>query len=37
MMPTGTFTRNTQRQVKLSVIQPPKVGPIAGAKTTATP
>ena len=37
MMPTGTLIRNTQRQPILSVIQPPIVGPIAGANTTARP
>ena len=36
-MPTGTLIRNTQRQFQLSVIQPPTVGPIAGANTTARP
>ena len=36
-MPTGTLIRKTQRQFQLSVIQPPTVGPIAGAKTTARP
>ena len=36
-MPTGTLMRKTQRQLALSVIQPPSVGPIAGAKTTAMP
>ncbi len=36
-MPTGTFSRKTQRQERLSVIQPPRVGPMAGAKTTAMP
>ena len=35
--PTGTLMKKTQRQAKLSVIQPPSVGPIAGATTTAMP
>src|SRR5208337_4196773 len=35
--PTGTFMKKIQRQSKLSVIQPPSVGPIAGATTTAMP
>jgi hypothetical protein len=34
--PTGTLMRNTQRQLKLSVIQPPSVGPSTGATTVAT-
>src|SRR6202161_4727920 len=33
--PTGTLMRNTQRQLKLSVIQPPMVGPSTGATTVA--
>src|SRR5580698_797478 len=37
MIPTGMLMKKIQRQVKLSVIQPPRVGPIAGAVTTATP
>ena len=36
-MPTGTLMRNTQRQLKLSVMNPPSVGPMAGARTTAIP
>ena len=35
--PTGTLMKKTQRQVKLSVMKPPSVGPIAGASTTAMP
>ena len=35
--PTGTFSKNTQRHEKLSVIQPPSVGPMAGANTTEMP
>ena len=35
MTPNGTFTRNTQRQLKLSVISPPKVGPSTGATMVA--
>ena len=37
MMPTGILMKKIQRQLKLSVIQPPSVGPIAGASTTAMP
>ncbi len=37
MMPTGILMKKIQRQVKLSVIQPPRVGPMAGALTTAMP
>ena len=29
--------KNTQRHEKLSVMKPPSVGPIAGARTTAMP
>ena len=36
-MPTGMLMKKIQRQVKLSVIHPPSVGPIAGAVTTAMP
>ena len=36
-MPTGILMKKIQRQVKLSVIHPPRVGPIAGAVTTAMP
>jgi hypothetical protein len=35
-IPIGTLIKNTQRQVKLSVIQPPSVGPSTGATTVAT-
>ena len=31
------FMKKIQRQEKLSVIQPPRVGPIAGATITAMP
>ena len=37
MMPTGILMKKIQRQLKLSVIQPPRVGPMAGASTTAMP
>src|SRR5208283_598629 len=36
-MPTGILIKKIQRQLKLSVIHPPRVGPIAGAVTTAMP
>ena len=36
-MPTGRLIKKIQCQLKLSVIQPPSVGPIAGAATTAMP
>ena len=36
-MPTGTLIRNTQCQEKLSVIQPPSVGPRIGPVTTTMP
>src|SRR5208283_5329088 len=36
-MPTGMLIKKIQRQLKLSVIHPPRVGPIAGAVTTAIP
>ncbi len=36
-MPTGMLMKKIQRQVKLSVIHPPRVGPMAGAVTTAMP
>ena len=36
-MPIGTLMKKIQCQLKLSVIQPPSVGPIAGATTTAMP
>ena len=32
---TGTLIKNNQRQLKLSVMYPPSVGPITGATTTA--
>ena len=32
---TGTLIKNSQRQLKLSVMYPPSVGPITGATTTA--
>src|SRR5579864_6101071 len=35
--PTGKLMKKIQCQLKLSVIQPPRVGPIAGATTTAMP
>jgi hypothetical protein len=35
--PTGMLMKNTHRQLKLSVMNPPRVGPIAGARTTAIP
>src|SRR5579884_1222610 len=35
--PTGRLIKKIQCQLKLSVIQPPSVGPIAGATTTAMP
>jgi len=35
--PTGRLMKKIQCQLKLSVIQPPRVGPIAGATTTAIP
>jgi hypothetical protein len=37
MMPTGMLMKKIQRQLKLSVIHPPSVGPMAGANTTAIP
>src|ERR1700722_777595 len=37
MIPTGILMKKIQRQLKLSVIHPPSVGPIAGANTTAMP
>ena len=37
MTPIGRLIKKIQCQLKLSVIQPPKVGPIAGAATTAMP
>ena len=36
-IPTGTLIKNTQRQLYVSVIQPPKVGPTMGAISTAKP
>ena len=35
--PTGMLMKKIQCQLKLSVIQPPSVGPMAGATTTAMP
>ncbi len=35
--PTGRLIRNTQCQDRLSVIQPPRTGPMAGALTTVRP
>jgi len=35
--PTGRLMKKIQRQEKLSVIQPPRVGPITGATTTPRP
>src|SRR5580704_5501336 len=37
MMPTGTLMKKIQRQLYVSVIHPPSVGPSAGATTTAMP
>ena len=36
-IPTGMLMKKIQCQLKLSVIQPPSVGPMAGATTTAMP
>ena len=36
-MEMGTLMKKIQRQSKLSVMYPPRVGPIAGAQTTANP
>ena len=35
--PTGTLMKKIQRHEKLSVIQPPSVGPMMGATTTPMP
>ena len=35
--PTGRLMKKIQCQLKLSVIHPPRVGPTAGATTTAMP
>ncbi len=35
--PMGRLMKKIQCQLKLSVIQPPRVGPMAGATTTAIP
>ena len=35
MIPIGTLMKKTQRHEKLSVIQPPRGGPMAGAVTIA--
>ena len=37
MTPTGPLISKHQRQLRLSAIQPPSVGPTTGATTTATP
>ena len=37
MMPMGKLIKKIQCQLKLSVIHPPNVGPMAGAATTAMP
>jgi hypothetical protein len=36
-MPTGMLMKKIQRQEKLSVIQPPRVGPMEGASTATRP
>ena len=36
-MPTGMLMKKIQRQEKLSVIQPPSVGPMEGASTATRP
>ena len=36
-MPIGTLMKKIQCQEKLSVIQPPSVGPTVGATITAMP
>ena len=36
-MPKGRLTKNTQRQEKLSVSQPPSVGPMIGPSMTPMP
>ena len=36
-IPTGTLMKKIQCQLKLSVMYPPNVGPMAGARTTAMP
>jgi len=35
-MPTGMLIKKIQRQEKLSVIQPPSVGPMEGARTVTS-
>ena len=37
MMPTGMLMKKIQRQEKLSVIHPPRVGPMEGARTATRP
>ena len=37
MMPTGRLMKNTQRQLKLSVSQPPSVGPMIGPTMMPAP
>ena len=36
-IPTGMLMKKIQRQEKLSVIQPPSVGPMEGASTVTSP
>ena len=36
-IPNGMLMRKIHRQLKLSVIQPPSVGPMTGATTTPMP
>ena len=36
-MPTGMLMKKIQRQEKLSVIHPPSVGPMEGARTATRP
>ena len=36
-MPTGRLMKNTQRQLKLSVSQPPSVGPMIGPTMMPAP
>jgi hypothetical protein len=37
MRQMGTLMKKIQRQSKRSVMKPPRVGPMAGAQTTARP
>ena len=37
IVPTGKLTRNTQRQLNVSVSQPPSVGPMIGATMIPAP